>query len=142
MGPAERAASAAFALATLLALPPVLPRTAAWTSCSEPREELAGGGHSTAVRCAGAASGRPLRGTARLLFGLPLDPNRADRASLEALPGIGPARAAAIEAARCRRPFLELADLERVPGIGPLTRARVEPWLALEAPAEARCAVQ
>jgi len=68
-----------------------------------------------------------VKGPARLLFGLALDPNRADAAALEALPGIGPARAAAIVAARCERPFAGAWDLERVPGIGPRTRAGVEP---------------
>ena len=40
--------------------------------------------------------GGELRGPARLLFGLAVDPNRADLATLEALPGIGPSRAAAL----------------------------------------------
>lgn len=81
------------------------------------------------MRCDGR--GPLLRGPARLLFGLGVDPNRADPRTLEALPGIGPARAAAIVAERERRPFAHAADLERVAGIGPATRRRVAPWLAL-----------
>jgi competence protein ComEA len=66
-----------------------------------------------------------------MLFALPIDPNRADARTLEALPGIGPARAAAILAERERRPFGEVDDLERVAGIGPKTRRRLAPWLGL-----------
>jgi competence protein ComEA len=97
--------------------------------CAAPREAAARDGHTIAVRCDG--SGPPLRGPARLLFGLPLDPNRADARALQALPGIGPARAAAIVAERGRRPFRDVADLRRVPGIGPVTLRRIDPWLAV-----------
>jgi Holliday junction resolvasome RuvABC DNA-binding subunit len=82
------------------------------------------------VRCDGRA-GDALRGPARLLFGLAIDPNRADARTLEVLPGIGPARAAAIVAERERRPFADVVDLERVAGIGPKTRGRLAPWLEL-----------
>jgi hypothetical protein len=135
----ERTARAAFALALALFALPLAPRGSAPAPCSEAAEHLAQAGHSVAVRCDGDPAARPLRGPARLLFGLRLDPNRADRASLEALPGIGPVRAAAIETERCRRPFASVAELERVPGIGPRSLARLEPWLALAAPAQARC---
>ena len=40
---------------------------------------------------------------------------------LEALPGIGPARARAILQARARRPFERVSELERAHGIGPAT---------------------
>lgn len=50
----------------------------------------------------------------------PVDINRADAGQLDALPGVGPATAAAIVAERERNgPFLTVDDLERVPGIGP-----------------------
>ena len=140
MGVGERTARAAFALAVALFALPLAPRSSAPAPCFEAAEQLAHAGHSAAVRCDGDAAARPLRGPARLLFGLRLDPNRADRASLEALPGIGPVRAAAIETERCRRPFVSVAELERVPGIGPRSLARLEPWLAVAAPAQARCA--
>jgi competence protein ComEA len=45
-----------------------------------------------------------------------IDINTADVATLEALPGVGPATARAIVAAR---PFTSVDDLERVSGIGP-----------------------
>ena len=135
----QRTAMAGFALALALFALPLAPRDGAPAPCSEPAEQLAHAGHSSSVRCDGDPTARPLRGPARLLFGLRLDPNRADRASLEALPGIGPVRAAAIETERCRRPFASVAELERVPGIGPRILARLEPWLAVAAPAQARC---
>ena len=46
--------------------------------------------------------------------------NSADIAELDALPGVGPATAAAIVTDRERNgPFVSVADLARVPGIGP-----------------------
>lgn len=122
-------ARAAFALACallVLALPWPEPESPA---CPLPREASAHGGHTSVVRCDG--QGPPLRGPVRLLFGLRLDPNHADARALAALPGIGPARAAAIVAERERRPFRDVADLRRVPGIGPVTLQRIEPWLAV-----------
>jgi len=61
-----------------------------------------------------------------LVCGRPVDLNAVDGALLEALPGIGPARAQAIVAAR---PFAAVDELERVPGIGPKTLTALRPWL-------------
>jgi competence protein ComEA len=69
----------------------------------------------------------PRSGAARLLWGLPLDLNQEDPRTLEALPGIGPARARAIAAAR---PFCRPSDLGRVPGIGPATLRRLAGQIA------------
>jgi hypothetical protein len=80
-------------------------------------------------------------GAAGLLFGRPLDPNRAEPAALEALPRIGPGRAGAIVAARQEAPFCALEDLLRVRGIGPHTLAAAAPGLAVRAaPAGCRSA--
>lgn len=73
-----------------------------------------------------------LTGPSRRLFGLPVDPNRADPVTLETLPGIGPARARAIVAERAVRPFASLADLERVHGLGPLRVAALAPHLEFD----------
>jgi hypothetical protein len=123
-----RARAAWFLAAVLVALP-LVRRAPEAAACPAPAERAARTGHTTEAGCAGGA---PVRGPARLLFGLRLDPNTADAAALAALPGIGPGRAAAIVAARCARPFRSLPDLERVPGVGPRTRAALEPWLAIE----------
>lgn len=56
----------------------------------------------------------------------PVDLNRADAATLESLPGIGPARAAAIiEHRETHGPFAEPGDLREVPGIGEATFQRL-----------------
>ena len=50
----------------------------------------------------------------------PVDLNRADEQALDALPGIGPATAAAIVAHReDHGPFTSVTSLQEVPGIGP-----------------------
>lgn len=50
----------------------------------------------------------------------PVDLNAASAADLEALPGVGPATAAAIVDDRTQNgPFASVDDLDRVPGIGP-----------------------
>jgi competence ComEA-like helix-hairpin-helix protein len=59
--------------------------------------------------------------------GPPIDVNRADLDALQELPGIGPAIAERILAARQERMFTSLDDLERVPGIGPATLRRLRP---------------
>lgn len=58
--------------------------------------------------------------------GGPIDLNRADAATLETLPGIGPARAQAIiEHRETHGPFTEPGDLREVPGIGEATFQRI-----------------
>jgi len=119
---------AALLVAAALVALPLGRREPGASACPAPSELAARAGHTTEAACTG---GLPLRGPARLLFGLRLDPNTADAASLEVLPGIGAARARAVVAARSAAPFTSLRDLERVPGIGPRTRAALEPWLEI-----------
>ena len=111
----------------LAAWPPPAPSGA---RCPSPHGAVPETGWTRLVRCRGEAS--PLRGPPRLLFGLGIDPNRADAATLEVLPGIGPERARALLRARRARAFCRPEDLERAMGIGPRTRLRIAPWLALE----------
>lgn len=54
--------------------------------------------------------------------GAKIDLNTADAATLETLPGVGPATARAIIA---RRPFASVSELESVPGIGPAKLAEL-----------------
>ena len=62
-----------------------------------------------------------------------IDPNHADAATLELLPGIGPATAAKIIADRAERgPFQSAGDLERISGIGPKTVEGIGPWVRFE----------
>ncbi len=56
----------------------------------------------------------------------PIDINRADRVTLDELPGVGPATADAIVTDReLNGPFVSVDDLERVSGIGPATLDRL-----------------
>ena len=73
---------------------------------------------------------RALRGAELLSLGMRLDANRASAHDLEAVPGIGPERAAAMVETRERRgPFASAEDLEAVPGLGPTVRASLDPYL-------------
>ncbi len=55
-----------------------------------------------------------------------VDINAADAAGLQALPGIGPSKAAAIVADRTANgPFASCSDLQRVRGVGPATVAGI-----------------
>jgi len=69
----------------------------------------------------------------------PIDPNRADAAALETIPGVGAVLAARIVADRgARGPFGRVADLERVPGIGPERLRKMARFLAIGGPDSAR----
>jgi predicted flap endonuclease-1-like 5' DNA nuclease len=127
-GSADRVSKASLLVAALLfCLAPSPAPQPGRAVCPEPREIAQHGLHTVDVACdLESAAPAPLRGPARLLFGQRLDLNRADPAALQALPGIGPARAAAIARARGERPFERPRDLTRVPGIGPRTVAALE----------------
>lgn len=58
-----------------------------------------------------------------------VDLNMATESELRALRGVGPGRAAAIVAARERKPFTKLNQLQRIKGIGKATYARIAPSL-------------
>ena len=81
-----------------------------------------------------------LSGLQRRLLGFPIPLNGARATDLEALPGIGPMRAASIVAERSRAGrFRNVAELERVPGLGPRTLARIGPYL-ITGPPDPACA--
>jgi len=62
-----------------------------------------------------------------------LDLNTATLAQIDSLPGIGPAVAQRIIAARETKPFRHMADLRNVRGIGPALAARLAPLVLLSA---------
>ena len=63
-----------------------------------------------------------------------LDLNRATRAELMLLPGVGENMAQRIEAYRILYgPYTSVDELRKVPGIGPLTVERLRPWLVVHA---------
>ena len=126
-----------FALALLLlAEPGRLPASPARAApCALPREALAERGWTRAVSCAPPpGGGGMLRGPARWLFAQRLDLNAAGGRALEALPGIGPARARDILAERRRGRFRAVDDLVRVHGIGPKTVERLRPFVRVDPP--------
>lgn len=55
--------------------------------------------------------------------------NTATQAELETLPGVGPALAKRIIAARQQQPFKSLQDLDRVSGVGPQLLNKLEPYV-------------
>jgi len=57
---------------------------------------------------------------------LQVDPNTADEQILQQLPGIGPALAKRILAAR---PFMDVDDMLRTPGLGRMNLERIKPFL-------------
>ena len=123
--PGERAALALSLLLLALAWPDCERRPEA---CAKPVVRAPG-----EVVCVVGTEATPrLEGPLRRLFGQPLDPNHADAITLETLPGIGPARAAAIVRERCKRAFVSVADMGRVHGIGPRRIRKLEPFLELE----------
>lgn len=62
-----------------------------------------------------------------------IDPNTADAATLELLPGIGPALAGRILAERrAGGPFLGWSALQRVRGIGLVLARKLRPWLTFD----------
>ncbi len=132
----RRAAKAALCVSAALlwiALPEPASRP---TKCSAPVERASQDGWTLIADCAPEpGEGSPIRGPARLLFGLSLDPNRASPAALETLPGIGPSRAAAIVESRIEAPFCRLADLDRVRGIGPRTLEKLTGVLEVDSSA-------
>lgn len=114
--------------------PPIEP-SAADVPCTYPRELFAEAGWTRVVSCEPPpGGGRPLRGPVRWLYDGRVELNGAEARLLDALPGIGPARAAGIVEERQRRPFGALGDLTRVHGIGRGTVSRLRPFLRVEPP--------
>jgi competence ComEA-like helix-hairpin-helix protein len=72
-----------------------------------------------------------LPGDLRLLLGRPIALDRATERDLDALPGIGARRAAAIVRERARGgAFVDASALARVPGLGPATVERLAPLVS------------
>jgi DNA uptake protein ComE-like DNA-binding protein len=93
---------------------------------------------STMPRAEDPAPARVKRTTSRAAETLPRDPidlDRADSASLDLLPGIGPALASRIVADReANGAFGSLEQLQRVKGVGPALAARLAPHVTFSAP--------
>ncbi|WAC65701.1 ComEA family DNA-binding protein [Agrococcus sp. SL85] len=82
----------------------------------------------TEEEAAAGAAGTPAMGGPGGLVSL----NRADAATLETLPRVGPALAGAILAHREEHgPFTDVAQLDDVPGIGPALLAQLTPLVTL-----------
>ena len=70
------------------------------------------------------------------MAGEPVDINNATAAQLEAINGIGPAKAKAIVDYRSKNgPFQKVEDLEKVDGIGPKMVEKMKPEVTIKAAA-------
>jgi competence protein ComEA len=100
---------------------PPAPRDSAPPSVTHPRS-------SAPPREAPSREAPPREAPAGPSPAAPLDVDRADAATLEQLPGVGPALARRIVADRARGgPFGSVDGLSRVAGIGPRLEARLRP---------------
>jgi len=69
--------------------------------------------------------------------GFMVDVNRADAATLQLLPGLGPSIAENVVKHReTAGPFRRAEELEQVRMIGPVLRERMTPWITLGPPAD------
>lgn len=101
-------------------------RGRAWPACAQPRLADGAGPGGRRIRCDGI--GAEPRGKVAELVGFRIDLNCATADELETLPGIGPALARRIVAARAGAAdgrFAEVSDLEAVPGIGTALATRL-----------------
>jgi competence protein ComEA len=60
-----------------------------------------------------------------------IDLNRATRAELLQVPGVGPVLAERIEHHARQHGFQSVDDLRKVPGVGPATLERIRPWVTV-----------
>jgi len=75
---------------------------------------------------------RPAELDSRAVFLYRIDVNRASRAELLQVPGLGPVLAERIEEhRRGKGPFQRVEQLTEVDGIGPATLERIRPWLCV-----------
>jgi len=84
------------------------------------------------------ASGSGFHGRHHHTYTGKVNVNAASETQLTALPGIGPAKAKRIVAARKHRRFARPQDLVRVKGIGPKTVRKLMPYLAVSGPTNFR----
>ncbi len=82
----------------------------------------------TQPHAAGFAAAAPRAAKKAKLCGV-LNPNQASFEQLQTLPGVGPALAARLVAARAEHPFRNLQDLDQVKGIGPAKLETLRPHL-------------
>lgn len=68
----------------------------------------------------------------------PINLNTATQEQLEALPGVGPALAQRIIAARQQQPFTSLSDLDRIPGVGAKLMEKLRDRVTWYSPTQAR----
>lgn len=103
----------------------------AWHARTTPAADLPGVEASLDLLADSAAklAGAEARRTRPMEAGERLDPNRASEEELDRLPGIGPATARAIVAARDSLPFGSPEEIVRVRGIGASTLEKLRPFL-------------
>lgn len=87
----------------------------------------------TVVVTGGAVEVRPAENP--LLVGLPIDPNTADAAALDTIPGVSTGLAEALVAERAAHgPYRSFEALTRAPGVTPAVLEGLRPFLAVRDP--------
>lgn len=121
---------------TILVLLAALARALLVPPAAEVRAErlTAPGGIDSVLAAAESVYVETRRRSQPLSPGERIDPNTADEAELDRLPGVGPALAREIVRNRLSEgPFRSLGDLERVPGLGSSKVERLAPYARLPA---------
>lgn len=111
-----------------------VPKKGEFSGCGSPVAGTSSPGQGSGYGTGGSGYGSSRTGSGSASAGVsfPININTATARELEALPGIGPAKAAAIIEFRSQRgPFDRKEDIKKVSGIGEATYSKIEPLITV-----------